>query len=335
MDRNGSPRPTTAAGGRRRVLLARRSLLAAPVALLARPARAAWPERPVRLVAPFPPGSGTDVLARLLAPTLSRELGQPVVVDNRPGGNGIVGAQSVATGATDGYTLLILGTSAAAITPHTLKRVPYDATRDFAMVGAIAQTPYVLCTHAEGPRDLGGLVDYIRGRNGNATFSYGNAGSLIMAAVLGNMTGLPVTPVAYRGGAEAITEVGSGRIDFNFSDFGPAKAQAESGRIRMLAHSMARPFAVAPDLPSLSTVLPGFDMSVWWSIAVAAGTPAPIVTRASQALEATLSSPEVVERLHAIGDIPLHMTPAEMTQFVARERDVWGERVRIAGIQPE
>jgi tripartite-type tricarboxylate transporter receptor subunit TctC len=314
--------------------LARRALLAAPALLLAGRARADWPDRPIRLVAPFPAGSGTDVLARVLAPVLQRELGQPIVVDNRPGANGVLGSQSAAQSAPDGYTLVILGTSAAAINPHLVKKMPYDVARDFAMVGTIGETPYVLCVPADGPKDLRSFLDQVRAR-GDATFSYGNAGALIMASTLASMTGLRVTPVPYRGGAEAITDVAAGRIDANFADFIPAMSQAQGGRVRIIGHSMARSFSVAPELPSISATVPGFDMNVWWTIAAPAGTPAAIIARASQALGATLAAPEVVERLASMGDAPMRMTPAETTRFVAREHQAWGERVRIAGIEPQ
>ena len=314
----------------------RRLLLAAPALLLARGARAqGWPERPIRLVAPFPAGSGTDVLARILTPALSRELGQPVVVDNRAGANGIVGAQNVATSAPDGYSVVILGTSAAVINPHTVKRMPYDVARDFAMVGMIGETPYVLCVNADGPRDLASFVQFLKEKPGGATFSYGNAGAMIMAAVIGNKLGVPVTPVPYRGGAEALTDVAAGRVDANFADFGPATAQAQTGRIRMIGHSIAHPFAVAPELPSVASVVPGFDMSVWWSVAAPAGTPPAIIARLNKALDATMADPEVVQRLKLVGDTPLHMTPEETTKFVAAQHVAWGERVRIAGIEPQ
>ncbi|MBP0496183.1 Bug family tripartite tricarboxylate transporter substrate binding protein [Pararoseomonas indoligenes] len=289
----------------------------------------------MRLVAPFPPGSGTDVLARLLAPVLSRELGQPVVVDNRPGANGIVGSQSVATAAPDGYSLLILGTSAAAINPHTIRRMPYDVARDFAMVGMIGETPYILCVGVDGPRDLPSFLAFLREKPGGATFSYGNAGAMIMATVMGRMLGVPVTPVPYRGGAEAITDVAAGRVDANFADYSPALAQAQTGRIRMIGHSIAHSFAVAPELPSVSSVLPGFDMNVWWSIAAPAGTPQAIIERAGRALNATMSTPEIVERLRLVGDTPLHMSPEETTRYVAAQHAAWGERVRLAGIEPQ
>jgi tripartite-type tricarboxylate transporter receptor subunit TctC len=316
--------------------MTRRMALAAPALLLAAgPARAEWPERPVRLVAPFPPGSGTDVLARILAPVLSRELGQPVVIDNRPGANGIVGSQAVATAAPDGYSLLILGTSAAVINPHTVRRMPYDVARDFAMIGMIGETPYVLCVGADGPRDLPAFLAFLREKPGGATFSYGNAGALIMASVMGHMLGVQVTPVPYRGGAEALTDVGAGRVDANFADYAPALAQAQAGRIRMIGHSIARPFAIAPELPSLSSVLPGFDMNVWWSVAAPAGTPPAIIERASRALRATMDTPEILEKLRLVGDTPLQMSPAETTRYVAEQHAAWGERVRIAKIEPQ
>jgi len=316
----------------------RRLLLAAPLVLPAAAraqAPAPWPDRPVRLVAPFPAGSGTDVLARILAPALSRDLGQPVVIDNRPGANGIVGSGNVAASAPDGYSLLILGTSVGAINAHTVRRVPYDVRRDFAMVGMIGETPYVLCVNADGARDLPGFLEFLRGRQGEATFSYGNAGALIMALVMGKMAGVRVTPVPYRGGAEALTDVAAGRVDANFADLTPALAQVQGGRVRLLGHSIARPFPVAPDLPSVSSVLPGFDMNVWWSIAAPAGTPPAIVERAARALDATLDAPEVVEKLRVAGGSVLRMSPSDTSRYVAAQHDAWGERVRIAGIEPQ
>ncbi|ONG54816.1 hypothetical protein BKE38_09955 [Pseudoroseomonas deserti] len=324
-------KPATAAA------LPRRLALAAPALLLAgRPrAEAAWPERPIRLVAPFPAGSGTDVLARILSPVLSRALGQTVVVDNRPGANGIVGSQNVAQSPPDGYSIVILGTSAAAINPHTVRRMPYDVARDFSLIGMIGETPYVLCVPAEGPRDLAGFLDFVRKKPTPATFSYGNAGAMIMASVMGSMLGVPVTTVPYRGGAEALTDLAAGRVDANFADYSPAVSQAQSGRIRMIGHSIAHPFAIAPDLPSLASLLPGFDMNVWWSIAAPAGTPPAIVAKLSRALSETLAAPEVVEKLRMVGDTPLQMSPEETTRYVLRQHAAWGERVRIAGILPE
>ncbi len=316
-------------------MIARRSLLAAPALLAASRAQAAWPERPVRLVVAFPPGSGTDVLARIVVPAFSRELGQTVVIDNRPGGNGIVGTQSAAMAAPDGYTLLVISTSAASINPHTVRRLPYDPARDFAMIGSLAEAPYVLCVHPQGPPDLRSLLERIREKRGEATFSYGNASALIMTSVMARMAGTQMTPVPYRGGAEALGDVAAGRIDCTFADFGPATALASGGNVRMIAQSLDHPFPVAPQIPSVASVLPGFAMNVWWGFAAPAGTPPEIIARANQALNAALASAEVRDKLALVGDAPMIMSPAEFTRYVAEQRDAWGERVRIAGIEPQ
>jgi tripartite-type tricarboxylate transporter receptor subunit TctC len=290
----------------------------------------------VRLVVAFPPGSGTDVLARIVAPAFSREIGQPVVIDNRAGGNGIVGTQSAALSPADGYTLLIISTSAASINPHTVRRLPYDPARDFAMIGSLAEAPYVLCVHPDGARDLPGFLDTVREKNGEATFSHGNASALIMTTVMARKAGLRMTAVPYRGGAEALAEVAAGRIDCNFADFGPGSAQARGGRVRILAHSLGgRPFPAAEGVPGVDSLLPGFDMSVWWGFAAPAGTPPEIIERANRALNAALATPEVVERLTAVGDAPLSMGAEEFSRYVARQRDIWGEHVRTAGIEPQ
>ncbi|MDB5379880.1 MAG: transporter substrate-binding protein, partial [Rubritepida sp.] len=192
---------------RRRTALAG---LAAPF-LLPGVARAAWPDRPIRLVVPFPPGSATDTLSRPFAEALSRELEQPVVIDNRAGGNGVVGTENAARSPADGNTLLIYSTSGASVNPHTLRRIPYDPIRDFAPIGFIAEMPYILVVAADHPaRDMAGLVDYLRRRNGEATFSYGNSASLIAVSLLGQATGTRVQPIPYRGGPEALTDVMAG-----------------------------------------------------------------------------------------------------------------------------
>jgi tripartite-type tricarboxylate transporter receptor subunit TctC len=244
--------------------LPRRAALALPALLvLAHSARAAWPDRPVRLVAPFPAGSGTDILARLLAEPLSERLGQPVVVENRAGGNGVVGSAAVASAAADGNTLLMLGTSAAAINPHILRRLPYDPIHDFAPIGSIAEQPYILVVppNASGG-DLKSWLAAARARSEEVTLAYGNAGSQIMAAMLAHGAKLRLTAVPYRGSAEAITDVSVGRVDCTFADFGIGMAQQRAGRVRALAQSSATPFPLAPEVPPLASEVPGFDANV-------------------------------------------------------------------------
>ncbi len=314
--------------------LTRRAALALPALLLASRAEAAWPERPIRLVVPFPPGSGTDILARLLAEPLGRALAQPVVIENRPGANGVVGAEVVAKAPADGYTLMMMGTSVAAINPHTLRRLPYDPIRDFAPVGAIAETPYVLVVPPGAPgADLAGWLAAARGRD--LTLGYGNAGGQIMGAMLADMARLKLTLVPYRGSTEALTDVSAGRLDMTFADFGMGMQQAQAGRVRALAQSLGQPFPLAPEVPPLATALPGFDASVWFSVVAPAATPGPLLAALEAAMGRVLAERDFAAKLTGHGLAPMRMSAAGFGQFMQRQLALWGERVRLAGIEPQ
>jgi len=316
----------------------RRIALAGLAAPFLRPgaARAAWPDRPIRLVVPFPPGSATDTLSRPFAEALGRELGQPVVIDNRAGGNGIVGTENAARSAPDGNTLLIYSTSGASVNPHTLRRIPYDPIRDFAPIGFIAEMPYILVVGADHPaRDLPGFIDYLRRRNGQATFSHGNSASLIAVSLLGRATGTQVQPIPYRGGPEALTDVVAGRIDATFTDLGPGLSQVRGGQVRALGVTTLNPFPLVPDVPPISSAVPGYDLTVWYGLAAPAGTPPPILERAAVALNKAIDDPALGERFARQGFVPRHMTAERFGTFLQEQLVLWGERVRLAGIQPE
>lgn len=317
--------------------MGRRAALAAPALLmLPRAARAQWPDRPVRLVVAFPAGSLTDVLARVLAEPLSQELGHPVIVDNRAGGNGIVGTQAVAQAAPDGHTLVIISTSAASVNPHILKRMPFDPVNDFAHVGSIAEAPYLFVVGPNAPdTDLRGFLDRARQRPDGLTFSYGNASSQIMTEVLARAAGARLTGVPYRGGAEALTDVSAGRIDCTFTDLANGLVQTQAGRVRALAQSGKDPTPLAPGVPPVATVVPGFDITVWFGISAPRATPAPIIARANQALNAVLRRPATEERLRQLGFLPFAQTPEQFAQYLRDQMRVWGEYVRIAGIEPQ
>lgn len=317
--------------------VSRRAALAAPALILgARAARADWPARPVRLIVAFPAGSGTDVLARVLAEPLSQELGRPVIIDNRAGGNGIVGTQAAVQAAPDGYTFVIISTSAASISPHTLRQMPFDPVRDLAHVGALAEAPYMFVVPPGAPDgDLGGFFERARRRPDALTYSHGNASSLIMTEVLARGAGAQLTAVPYRGGAEALTDVAAGRIDCTFTDMANGLAQSQAGRVRALAHSGKDPTPLAPGLPAAATVVPGYDIKVWFGVSAPVGTPAPIVARANQALNAVLQQPGVVERLRQLGFLPFSQTPEQFGQYLRDQLQAWGERVRIAGVEPQ
>ena len=315
----------------------RRAALASPALLLSSGyARAEWPERPVRLVVAFPAGSLTDVLARVLAEPLAKELGQPVIVDNRAGGNGIVGTQAVAQAAPDGHTLVVISTSAASVNPHIMKRMPFDPVKDFAHIGALAEAPYLFVVQSSAPdADLRSFFNRAMQSREGLTYSYGNASSQIMTEVMARAAGLRLTGVPYRGGAEALTDVAAGRIDCTFTDLANGLAQAQAGRVKALAESAKEPSPLAPEVPPVATVVPGYDISVWFGISAPAATPAPVVTRASQALSAALQQPATVAKLHQLGFLHFVQTPEQFAHYMRDQLQAWGERVRIAGIEPQ
>jgi len=317
--------------------LYRRALLAAPAFSLAAPALAqSWPDRPLRLVVAFPAGSLTDVLARLLAEPLGQRLGQPVVVDNRAGGNGTVGTIAVQQAAPDGNTVLIISTSAASVNPHIIRRLPFDPVRDFTHIGAIAEAPYLLVVPNQSPdMNLAQFFDRARSRPGELTFSHGNASSLIMTEVMARRAGVRLTAVPYRGGAEALNEVAAGRVDCTFTDFANGLAQVQGGRVRGIAQSAGNRTPLAPEVPPVSEVVAGYDINVWFGLSAPAGTPEPVVQRWNAALNGALRDEAVVARLRQLGFLPFTQTPEQFGQYIRTQLASWGELVRIAGVEPQ
>ncbi len=315
----------------------RRALLAVPGLALAAPALAqAWPDRPLRLVVAFPAGSLTDVLARLLAEPLGQRFGQPVIVDNRAGGNGTVGTITVQQAAPDGNTVLIISTSAASVNPHIVRRLPFDPVRDFTHIGAIAEAPYLLVVPGGGPdANLAQFFDRARARPGELTFSHGNASALIMTEVMARRAGVRLTAVPYRGGAEALTEVGAGRIDCTFTDFANGLAQAQGGRVRAIAQSAGQRTPLAPEVPPVADLVPGYDINVWFGLSAPNGTPAPVVRRWNEALNGALRDEAVVARLRQLGFLPFTQTPEQFGDYIRTQLASWGELVRIAGVEPQ
>ena len=290
----------------------------------------------MRLVVAFPAGSLTDVLARVLAEPLSQELGQPVIVDNRAGGNGIIGTQAVAQAAPDGHTLVVISTSAASINPHILKRMPFDPVKDFAHIGALAEAPYLFVVPPAAPdADLRSFLARARRSPDGLTYSHGNASSQIMIEVLARAAGVRLTGVPYRGGAEALTDVAAGRIDCTFTDMANGLAQPRAGQVRALAQSVREPTPLAPDVPPVAAVVPSYDINVWFGVSAPGATPAPIVVHANRALNTALHQPVTVERLRQLGFLPFTQTPAQFAQYLRDQLEAWGKRVRIAGIEPQ
>ncbi|WP_424812820.1 Bug family tripartite tricarboxylate transporter substrate binding protein [Roseococcus sp. YIM B11640] len=316
--------------------LSRRQALAAPALLAPLSAGAqSWPDRPVRIVIGFPAGSVTDSLMRNLIEPLSRELGQTVIIDNRPGGNGVVGTMAVKTAAPDGYTQAILSVTNGALNTYLVRNLPYDPIRDFAHTGFLAEAPYLLVVPANSPaRSVADLVEMAKRRPGELTFSHGNFSALIGSQLLCKLTGTRMLGVPSRGGPEALTEVLAGRIDSTLTDFAAGLAQVREGRVRALGVTSPNAFPLAPEIPPISASVPGYELIVWFGLAAPQGTPAPVVARFNEALGKVLAQPETREKLGRLGYAPRAMSPEQWRDFLQSQIMSLTQLAREIGLEP-
>jgi len=324
--------------------LSRRRLLSSALAMAAgstlprHAAAQAYPSRVIKLIVPWPPGGITDVAGRILAQRMGTELGQTIVVENRPGASGTIGHNVVAQAAPDGYTLLLGTNSTYAMAPYLLGKLPYESEKAFAGVGLVASSPQVLCVHPSVPvTDVKSFLDYVRARqpNGVSFESSGPGGSSHMAMeLLMAMTKVSMLHVPYRGGGPALQALITGEVNSGFSDSVVALPMAEAGKIRTLAVSTTARIAVAPNLPTIAEAgVPGFQSSTDVALLVPAATPPAIVKTLSTALIAALKSPEVREPLAKQGVVIAAGTPEEFPAYYAKETAKWSEIIRTRGIK--
>ena len=318
--------------GTRRSLLAALAL-AAPCAM-AQPAP--WPARPIRLVVPFPPGGPTDIVARVLAERMSRTLGQPLVVENRPGANGNIGNDAVAKAEPDGYTVLY-NTSSIALSPALYTRLPYDTLRDLAPVVQTATIPLVLAVNPGLPvQDVRGFVEYVRARPGQ--LSYGSAGNgnvtHLAAFLLLRSQGLDAVHVGYRGSAPALVDAVGGQVQFLTDTVNSALPLIREGRLRALAVTSPKRLAPLPEVPTIAeTLVPGFDVGAWQGIMVPARTPAPVIAALNAAAMAALADGDVRAKLAEQGTEPLGSTPEEYGRILRDETARWGRVIADSGVR--
>jgi tripartite-type tricarboxylate transporter receptor subunit TctC len=299
-------------------------------------AQEAWPGKPLRLVAPFAPGSATDSAARIVAQELSQRLNQNVVVDDRPGGNGQIAAQHVARSAPDGYTLIMTSNTTHSANPHLYKTLPYDPIKDFDPVVRTGTLPFMLLvTPALPVGSAAELIAYARANPGKLTYATANSASLISAETLNFAARLDLARVSYKSSPQALLDLIARRVQVGFSDFATAMPHVQAGKLRVLAVTTARRSALLPDVPPLADTLKGFDVTSWNGIFVPAGTPRPIRTRLATELLAVLARPEVRHKLATLGYEIDPLGPEAFGQYVREQLAYWGKLVRDAGIQPE
>jgi tripartite-type tricarboxylate transporter receptor subunit TctC len=297
-----------------------------------------WPSRPVRLILPFPPGGGTDILGRLIAERLSASLGQPVVTENRGGAGGNVGAEAAARSAPDGYTIVLVAPSLA-ISPALYSKINYDPVKDFAAVSLVATVPNVMITQPSLPAEnLQEFIAYARSRPGVLNFGSGGAGtSNHLAGELFNIvTGTKLVHVPYKGVNLAMQDVLAGNVHLVFIGIPAAAPHIKAGKLRALALVAPQRSSALPDVPTVAEAgLKDFEVTTWYGVLAPAGTPRPIVMRLNSDLVKIMHSPELKEKLAASGTEPLTSTPEEFAAYIKREMTKWGDVIRKSGAKAD
>ncbi len=322
------------------MLMASAMVIAGATVAMVQPAlaQAAYPNKPVKIIIGFGPGSGTDILARMIAEELRVTLGQPFIVDNRPGASAQIAASAVAKSTSDGYTLFLTSNSSHSVNPHMFKKLPYDPIADFTPVGGIAYFPFILAVNASLPvKTPQEFVAYARANRGKLNYAYGTPTVQIPAEALNRLEKLEATGIPYKSSPAAMTDVIGGQAQFLVVDLASARPHLLSGRLRALAVTTAKRSALAPELPTIeeSLGLRDFDLAAWTGLFGPAGLPKEVTDKLSSTLLQILAKPEVRERILASGAEPTPSATPAFAALVKRQLEVWGRKVADAGIQPE
>ena len=323
--------------GRARKSIGLLSGLALSMALCAGAASAAYPDRPISLVVPFPAGSGTDSVGRIFAEELSKQLGQPVVVENKPGANATIAANYVAHAKPDGYTLFVTTNTSHSAAPWLMKNVAYDPVKDFTPIARGGNLPFILVVNSSLPyKSVKELVDDAKAHPGKLTYASGNSTGIVAGGTLGVAAGIDILHVPYKGTPQALTDLVGGQVNFMFTDLTSGTPFVKNGRLRALAVSTAKRSQLFPDLPSMEEAgVPNFDINSWNGYFGPAGMPQDIVLTLNKAINHIVNDPETKEKLAQLGFDAFSGTPEEFAQFVAEQYELWGRLIKEANITPQ
>jgi tripartite-type tricarboxylate transporter receptor subunit TctC len=317
----------------------RRLVLGVPAALLlAAPAIAqTYPTKPIRLVVGYSPGGGNDLIARIVAAKLQEKLGQPIVVDNKPGAQSIVAAELVARAQPDGYTLLVAPSGPMTINPAVYAKLPYDPTKDFAPISLLAEFPLLLVVGAEQPiKSVRELIDYGRANPGKANYASSATPFQLAAELFNQRTGSKFQHIPYRGSGDAAQAVASGQVLMTIADTGPIAGPLSGGKLRALAITADKRDPAFPDVPTLAEAgVPNMTISLWTGLVAPAGTPNEIVARLNKAVVETLALAEVNMALDKIAVTPRSTTPEQYRVLIARDAARWKAVATAANIKLE
>ena len=299
----------------------------------------AYPSKPIRFIVPYPPGGPLDTVARLLGQKVAESVKQPVIVENKPGAGGNIGADAVAKSTPDGYTLLMGAVATHAINPTLYASMPYDALRDFQPVTQLASTPNVLIVNPSIPAaNVREFIAHAKANPGKLNFGSGSTGSAghLAGELFKAMAGVEMTHVPYKGAAPAMQDLIAGRVQLMFDNFASASAQVKAGKVRAIAVTTAKRSALAPELPTIAeTGLAGFDINTWFGLFVPAGTPREIVERLHGEFTRALALADIREKLVALGAEPVGSRPEEFATYIRAEADKYARVIKASGARAD
>lgn len=297
----------------------------------------AFPSKPLKFVVPFPAGSATDNVARIVAQAMGEQLGQSIAVDNKPGASGILGAEHVKNASADGYTLLVTTNTTQAANLSLYRKLSYDPVKDFTPIGKIGVTGFILMVRPDFPAaNLREFIAWGKANPGRLAWGHGSAGSRVSGALLVQMAGVEAQDVAYKGIPPALTDLVGGSLQFAFADVGNAVAQINGGKLRGLAVTTSRRASRAPNVPTIAEAgLPGYEVEAWFGLMAPANLPAGVQPRLTAALLAALAKPDVRERIAGAGVDVDAQDSAALAKTIDTEIRRWAGWVKAAGIQPE
>jgi tripartite-type tricarboxylate transporter receptor subunit TctC len=296
-----------------------------------------FPTKPVHIFVPYAAGGGVDILARTLGDVVSRQWGQTVVVENRPGAGGVVASQALIQALPDGYTLIVVA-SGHATNPFLYPKIPYDTFRDFTPISLLASSPNILLVRADSPfKNLNDVIAEAKSKPGSLSFAHAGTGTSTHLAgdLLKGLAKIDIEAIPYKGGAPAINDLLGGQIPLSFNNGPESVGQIQAGTVRALAVTTAARASFLPDVPSMGETVPGYDTEVWWGLLGPAGMPRDLVEKISRDFVAALKSDAVKERLAKLGASPIGSTPQAFDAKIHADYDKWGPIIQAAGIKAE
>src|ERR1700682_638082 len=300
-------------------------------------AQSPFPSKPVHIFVPYAAGGGVDILARTLGDVVSRQWGQTVVVENRPGAGGVIASQALVASPPDGYTLIVVA-SGHATNPFLYPKIPYDSFKDFAPISLLASSPNILLVRADSPlQTLGDMIAQARSKPGSLSFAHSGTGTSTHLAgeLLKNLARIDLNPIPYKGGAPAINDLLGGQIPMSFNNAPESVAQLAAGTLRALAVTTAARASFLPDVPSMAETVPGYDTEVWWGLLGPAGMPPDLVDKLSHDFVAALNTDAVKERLIKLGASPIGSSPQQFDEKIRADYKKWGPIIKAAGMKAE